>query len=72
MRRPEIKTDLPRPQASKLVQTDKTYECMGDVLGLGLMVGVELVKDRETKERAGELRNRLIQEAFRRGLLLLA
>jgi len=35
------------------------------------MVGVELVKDRGTKERAGELRNKLIQGAFRRGLLLL-
>ena len=35
------------------------------------MVGVELVKDRETKERAGELRNNIIQEAFRKGLLLL-
>jgi 4-aminobutyrate aminotransferase len=54
-----------------LRELQKTYECMGDVRGLGLMVGVELVKDRETKERAGELRNKLIQEAFRKGLLLL-
>lgn len=46
-------------------------ECIGDVRGKGLMVGVELVKDRETKERAGDWRDRAVQEAFRKGLLLL-
>lgn len=49
----------------------ETYECMGDVRGKGLMVGVELVKDRETKERAGTWRNDVIRETFQRGLLLL-
>jgi 4-aminobutyrate aminotransferase len=49
----------------------KTYECMGDVRGKGLMVGVELVKDRETKERAAEWRDELIKWAFQKGLLLL-
>jgi 4-aminobutyrate aminotransferase len=49
----------------------KTCESMGDVRGRGLMVGVELVKDRERKERAGELRNEIVQKAFRKGLLLL-
>jgi 4-aminobutyrate aminotransferase len=51
------------------MQTD--YECMGDVRGLGLMVAVELVKDRETKERAGDWRNAIIAKAFEKGLLLL-
>ena len=46
-------------------------ECLGDVRGQGLMVGVELVKDRETKERAGDWRDFVVQEAFRKGLLLL-
>jgi 4-aminobutyrate aminotransferase len=49
----------------------KTNECMGDVRGKGLMVGVELVKDRETKERAAEWRDELIKRAFEKGLLLL-
>ena len=49
----------------------KSYECMGDVRGKGLMVGVELVKDRETKERAVAWRDGLIKGAFQRGLLLL-
>lgn len=48
-----------------------TYECLGDVRGIGLMIGVELVKDRETKERAVDWRNGLIRQAFSRGLLLL-
>ena len=46
-------------------------ECIGDVRGKGLMVGIELVKNRETKERAGEWRNEVIQRAFQKGLLLL-
>jgi 4-aminobutyrate aminotransferase len=44
---------------------------MGDVRGKGLMVGVELVKDRKTKERATELRKKIIENAFKKGLLLL-
>jgi 4-aminobutyrate aminotransferase len=44
---------------------------VGDVRGLGLMVGVELVRDRFRREPAPELRERVLQEAFRRGLLLL-
>ena len=35
------------------------------------MVGVELVKDRETKERAGDWRDQVVQAAFHKGLLLL-
>jgi 4-aminobutyrate aminotransferase len=44
---------------------------MGDVRGKGLMVGVELVKDRETKEPARTWRDEIIQKAFYKGLLLL-
>ncbi|MFH1241941.1 MAG: acetyl ornithine aminotransferase family protein [Pseudomonadota bacterium] len=54
-----------------LRELQNSYECMGDVRGKGLMVGVELVKDRETKERASEWRNSIIEQAFRKGLLLL-
>jgi 4-aminobutyrate aminotransferase len=44
---------------------------VGDVRGLGLMLGVEIVKDRESREPAPELLERILEEAFRRGLLLL-
>jgi 4-aminobutyrate aminotransferase len=44
---------------------------MGDVRGIGLMVGVEFVKDRETKIPARKWRNEIIKNAFHNGLLLL-
>ncbi len=47
------------------------HPVVGDVRGLGLMIGVEIVKDREQRAPAPELRERILQEAFRRGLLLL-
>ncbi|MEO8089601.1 MAG: acetyl ornithine aminotransferase family protein [Gemmatimonadales bacterium] len=47
------------------------HACIGDVRGRGLMVGVEFVKDRATREPAGELVHDLVQRAFRQGLLLL-
>ena len=54
-----------------LFELQKTYECMGDVRGKGLMAAVELVKDRETKEPATDWKNRIIKNAFEKGLLLL-
>jgi 4-aminobutyrate aminotransferase len=56
---------------SALLEMQKYLECMGDVRGIGLMVGVELVKDRITKERASDWRNAVIRTAFEKGLLLL-
>jgi 4-aminobutyrate aminotransferase len=47
------------------------YEFLGDVRGKGLMIGAELVKDREKKEPHSDLRNVIIREAFQKGLLLL-
>jgi 4-aminobutyrate aminotransferase len=47
------------------------HEIIGDVRGKGLMIGIELVKDRETKERAVKERDRLVDECFKRGLLVL-
>jgi len=47
------------------------HPSIGQVRGRGLMIGVEFVRDRETKERAAALRDDVIQRAFRRGLLLL-
>jgi len=47
------------------------HEIIGDVRGKGLMLGVELVRNRQTKERAVEERNALVQAMFRRGVLIL-
>jgi 4-aminobutyrate aminotransferase len=49
----------------------KTHPLVGDVRGRGLMIGVELVKDKATREPAGALRNRIEYLAFERGLLVL-
>jgi 4-aminobutyrate aminotransferase len=43
----------------------------GDVRGLGLMLAVELVKNKETREPFPEMRNRVVQGAFERGVLVL-
>jgi 4-aminobutyrate aminotransferase/(S)-3-amino-2-methylpropionate transaminase len=48
------------------------YELIGDVRGRGVMIGVELVKSRRTKEPAKEESLRLKAEAAKRGLLLPA
>jgi 4-aminobutyrate aminotransferase len=47
------------------------HPLIGDVRGLGLMIGIELVRDRATKERAVEERNAVVQAMFRRGVLIL-
>jgi 4-aminobutyrate aminotransferase len=47
------------------------HPLIGDVRGKGLMIGVELVRDRVTKARAIEERNAVVQAMFRRGVLIL-
>jgi 4-aminobutyrate aminotransferase len=47
------------------------FKNVGEVRGKGLMIGIEFVGDQKTKEKAPELRNHLIQAAFRKGLLVL-
>jgi 4-aminobutyrate aminotransferase len=50
--------------------TDR-FPIVGDVRGLGLMIGVELVRDRQSKTKAPDLRDQVVQRAFERGLLIL-
>jgi 4-aminobutyrate aminotransferase len=50
--------------------TDK-YANVGEVRGRGLMIGVEIVKDRNTREPVAKLRDRVVDLAFERGLLIL-
>jgi 4-aminobutyrate aminotransferase-like enzyme len=54
-----------------LQELREKHRIIGDVRGKGLMIGVELVRDRGTKERATTERDRVVQEMFTRGVLLL-
>lgn len=49
----------------------ETHPLVGDVRGRGLMIGIELVKDKQTREPATALRNRVETLAFERGLMIL-
>ena len=46
------------------------YPVVGDVRGLGAMIGLELVKDKTTKEPATDIANKLVANALQKGLLL--
>jgi 4-aminobutyrate aminotransferase len=48
------------------------HPSIGDVRGIGLMIGVEFVKDRKSKLPAEELCSKIVDLAFERGLILLS
>ena len=54
-----------------LAEMEVRTPSIGDVRGRGLMVGIEFVKDKVSKERNVDLRNEVIQRAFEAGLLLI-
>jgi 4-aminobutyrate aminotransferase len=60
-----------RRMLDRLNEVADDHPTIGDVRGKGLMIGIELVKDKATKERAPEMRDELLQRAFQKGLLLL-
>src|SRR6202789_2149897 len=55
----------------RLRHLPQRYRHVGDVRGLGLMIGLEVVQDQNSKERAPELRDRIQDMASERGLLVL-
>lgn len=55
----------------KLVEIQSRHLCIGQARGKGLMIGVEFVRDRETRHPDTDLRDRIIHQAFQSGLLLL-
>jgi 4-aminobutyrate aminotransferase len=54
-----------------LEQLKNVHDVVGDVRGLGLMLGVDIVTDRESKGKNLDLRNAIVFECFKRGLLLI-
>jgi 4-aminobutyrate aminotransferase len=55
----------------KLADWRSKHRIVGDVRGKGLMIGIELVKDQDTREPHPEARHKVIASAFRQGLLVL-
>jgi 4-aminobutyrate aminotransferase len=54
-----------------LAELQMRHPSIGNIRGRGLMIGIEFVKDRESKERAVALRNAIVQKGFQKGLLLI-
>ncbi|MGH9699724.1 MAG: acetyl ornithine aminotransferase family protein, partial [Candidatus Acidiferrales bacterium] len=52
-------------------QWTERHKIVGQVRGRGLMIGIEFVRDQKTREKAPDLRNRIVQMAFHKGLLVL-
>src|SRR3990172_438395 len=55
----------------KLADWPRRHRLVREVRGRGLMIGLELVKDKQTRERAPKERDAVVTAAFQRGLLLL-
>ena len=51
-----------------LLSLQQRFECVGDVRGRGLLIGLEIVTDRRTKAPGFELGAKIMDEAMRRGL----
>jgi 4-aminobutyrate aminotransferase len=49
----------------------KKHDCIGDVRGLGMMIGVEFVEDTVSMKAAPELRERVERACYERGLIIL-
>jgi 4-aminobutyrate aminotransferase len=56
---------------SRLEKLMAKYDCIGDVRGMGMMIGVEFVKDRSSKMPDPDLRDRVEMATFNRGVILL-
>ncbi len=54
---------------SGLKALQNKYEEIGDIRGPGLMIGIELVKDRKTKEKASEICHNIVKDAVEHGVI---
>ncbi len=55
----------------RMADWPERHKIVGDVRGKGLMIGVEIVRDQRTKERAQDFRDAIVNRAFEKGVLLL-
>lgn len=57
---------------TRLLKLQEEFEIIGDVRGLGPMIGMELVKDPRSKEPAPEMAKELVGRCFENGLIILS
>lgn len=55
----------------RLLSMKEKYKIIGDVRGLGSMIGVEFVEDLETKEPAGDFSKRVIKKCYEKGVIII-
>jgi 4-aminobutyrate aminotransferase/(S)-3-amino-2-methylpropionate transaminase len=67
----ERSADLGARILARLREMTADHPHVGEARGLGMMIGIELVRDRETREPAPELAGRMVIETLRRGILTL-
>ena len=56
---------------ARFLNLQEEYRIIGDVRGLGPMIGMELVKDRASKEPAGDEAGELVKRCYEKGLIVL-
>jgi 4-aminobutyrate aminotransferase len=64
-------TDVGNHMLKRMADWPSKHRLVGDVRGRGLMIGVEIVKDKVSKEYANPERDRIVELAFERGMLFL-
>jgi 4-aminobutyrate aminotransferase len=67
----ENATKVGNHMLKRMAEWPSKLKLVGDVRGRGLMLGVEIVKDKATKEYAAAERDRIVELAFERGVLFL-
>jgi 4-aminobutyrate aminotransferase len=67
----ENSTSVGAHMMKRMADWPSNLKLVGDVRGRGLMIGVEIVKDKTTKEYAAVERDRIVEMAFEHGLLFL-
>jgi 4-aminobutyrate aminotransferase len=56
---------------ARLKSWPERFRTVGDIRGMGLMLGIEFVRDKKSREPDHDLRDRIVDRAFHKGLLVL-
>src|SRR5580698_3105785 len=67
----ENSTNVGNHMMKRMADWPAKMKLVGDVRGRGLMIGVEIIKDKKTKEYGAAERDRIVELAFERGVLFL-